>query len=300
MVNSPHEAHHRSFQEFPELFSRAFGLLGLPDPGPSSVDVLNCDVTEVKPLERRVDTLLRLACADGHTYLLVVESQTKKDPGKARSWGYYLSYLANKYPKDHPVLLVLCRDHQTARWAAGPFQVGHRARANLHVTPFVLGPNNVPVITDVERAAADLPLAVFSALTHSNDRRIDDILDVLATALKKAPEDDRTALCAELTAIGLADSPSADLWRTLMGTGLFESRSWLAEGFRDQGRVQTHVEKLLQVLDTRHIPLTETQRERIVSCKDSELLNRWFVRAVTAGCAEEVFEAAGGEGTSGG
>ncbi|UNS98719.1 hypothetical protein MMF93_21345 [Streptomyces tubbatahanensis] len=85
-----------------------------------------------------------------------------------------------------------------------------------------------------------------------------------------------------------------------MGTGLFESRSWLAEGFRDQGRVQTHVEKLLQVLDTRHIPLTETQRERIVSCTDSELLNRWFVRAVTAGCAEEVFEAAGGEGAAGG
>ncbi|NLU66610.1 hypothetical protein [Streptomyces sp. HNM0574] len=48
MVNSPHEAHHRAFQEIPELFSRAFRLLGLPDPGPASATELNCDVTELK------------------------------------------------------------------------------------------------------------------------------------------------------------------------------------------------------------------------------------------------------------
>ncbi|WP_052863931.1 hypothetical protein [Streptomyces niger] len=295
MVKAQHEAHHRAFQEIPQLFRRAFDLLELPDPGDAEVTVLPCDVTEFQPVERRVDTLLHLKCPDGRVYLLIVEAQSKKDPEKALNWAYYLSYLGSRYkkhrPVHHPVLLVVCRDKQTADWAAGPFPLGLPGKPNLLVSPFVLGPDNVPVITDVTRAAADLPLAVFSALTHSADDRIGEILEILATALKKAP-DDSTTLYAELTASGLDNSPAAALWRQLMGTRLFDfqnSTTWVAEGFREQGRREARAEVLLRVLEVRDIPLTDDERERIASCQDSERLDLWFGRALIATTTNEVF-----------
>ncbi|MEO3762785.1 hypothetical protein [Streptomyces sp. B5E4] len=97
MVNSPHETHHRAFQQIPELFTSAFRLLDIPVPGEAVVTAIDSDVREVRPVERHVDTLLRLEFPGGHTYLLLVEAQTKPDKDKPDSWAYYLSYLRNRY-----------------------------------------------------------------------------------------------------------------------------------------------------------------------------------------------------------
>ncbi|MBO8193833.1 hypothetical protein ITI46_19515 [Streptomyces oryzae] len=291
MVNSTHEAHHRTFREFPGLYRRAFALLGLPDPGPTEAESLNCDLTEIQPVERRVDSLLRQRCADSRTYLLIVESQTKKDPAKARSWGYYLTYLASKHPEAHPMLLVVCRNRHTARWAKGPFRIGHGSQANLHVTPFVLGPEDVPAVKDVDQALEDLELAVLSAVTHIEDARIDDILEILATAMKKAPEEFPTELATELISAGLSGSPSADLWRNLMGALTLDpnSKTWLAEYYRELGRVESRKEDLLNLCAARGIPLSEEDTERITACEDLERLGRWVRKAGTAGTTEEIF-----------
>jgi len=58
MVGSSHEALH------------------VPFPEPREIAALNVDLTEIEPVERRVDTLLRAETDEG-TYLLVVESQGK-------------------------------------------------------------------------------------------------------------------------------------------------------------------------------------------------------------------------------
>ena len=299
MVKSPHETHHRVFRETPQLFRRAFDILGLPDPGDAEVTVVDCDVTEIQPIERRVDTLLHLKCADGRAYPLIIEAQSKKDPEKALSWAYYLSFLANKYKSHRAMLLVVCRDKVTADWAAGPFALGLPERPNLFVAPHVLGPDNVPVITDPTRAAADLPLAVFSALTHSADDRIGEILEALASALKQTSNDDDVTLYSELTASGLGDSPAADLWRHLMSTGLFDFRGFVAEGLRDEGREEgRRLEKvavLRRLMDAREMAFSEETWRRIASCEDLELLDLWFDRALTATTAAEVFDTPSGD-----
>jgi len=92
MVSSPHEAMHRIFQEHPDLFSRVSEVLGVDFGPPTSVTVLPTDLTEARPLERRVDTLLRLETEDDEPLLLAVEAQGKKDPDKPASWAYYASY----------------------------------------------------------------------------------------------------------------------------------------------------------------------------------------------------------------
>ncbi|AUH41000.1 hypothetical protein CXR04_12705 [Streptomyces sp. CMB-StM0423] len=323
MVNSPHETHHRAFQQIPELFTSAFRLLDLPVPDEAVVTAIDSDLTEVRPVERHVDTLLRLEFPDGDPYLLLVEAQTKRDPDKPDSWAYYLSYLRNRYGCQ-PILLVVCRDRATAHWASRPFRIGHPTHPNLTLTPLVLGPHNVPKITEYERAAADVPFAVFSAITHSNDPDAGAILKVLAEALHKTDDESRT-ICAELAASGLGGTPAAGIWRNLMETGLFSFRGFVAEGLREEGRVEGReegrvegraqgrkrgreegrsvgleeghrqgrvaegTEKLIRLLEVRGIPLSDDARLRITACDEPELLDLWFDRGITAATADEVF-----------
>ncbi|GHA79227.1 hypothetical protein GCM10010392_00620 [Streptomyces clavifer] len=119
---------HRIFQEDPGIFTGTFRTLGIPFPDPVAVSLLPTDLTETKPLERRVDTLLRVDTADGDGYLLAVEAQVRKDPAKHSSWTYYLAHLNAKYGIG-PVLLVVCQDESTARWAARPIRIGPPAVA---------------------------------------------------------------------------------------------------------------------------------------------------------------------------
>ncbi|MER6073245.1 hypothetical protein ABT187_31250 [Streptomyces sp. NPDC001817] len=74
MVTSTHEASHRIFQERPEILTPVFDLLGVPMSAKASVAVLSADVTEIQPLERRVDTVLRVEPSDGDHFLLAVET----------------------------------------------------------------------------------------------------------------------------------------------------------------------------------------------------------------------------------
>jgi hypothetical protein len=90
MVSSPHEVMHRIFQEDPGLFARTARALGIPFADPVSSELLPTDVTEVYPLERRVDTVLSLRTAGSEHYILAVEAQGKQDPDKPASWTYYL------------------------------------------------------------------------------------------------------------------------------------------------------------------------------------------------------------------
>ena len=93
MVTSAHEGLHRIFQERPEILGPVFGVLGVPFSAKATVDAVTTDVTETRPLERRVDTVLRIGPSDGEDFLLAIEAQSGKVASKARSWAYYVSYL---------------------------------------------------------------------------------------------------------------------------------------------------------------------------------------------------------------
>ncbi|NGO70744.1 hypothetical protein [Streptomyces boncukensis] len=295
MVKSPHEARHHVIREFPEILERAFSILDLPSTGSTDIEFPSCDLTEIRPVERRVDTLVRISCRDsGRKYLVLAESQSGKDEDKGRSWAYYLSYLANRYPNEHPLLLVMCDQERVAKWAMGPFHIGHGSRPNLTVTPFVTWPGNIPEVTDQERAAEDLPFAVFSVMTHVHGPRIGDILKTFAYALRKAED---PTIYADLVASAVAGTAAAEHWENLMAAGIFELNGPVAEGLREAGReagreegeVKRAAQCLLQALQKRGLRLTAEQSTRISDCHDLELLDRWFDRSLTATSVSEVF-----------
>ncbi|MET8799766.1 hypothetical protein ABZV91_25645 [Nocardia sp. NPDC004568] len=158
--------------------------------------------------------------------------------------------------------------------------------------PLVLGPGNVPVITDPAEAAADIPLTALSAITHAADPRINAILKALATALRGEDADD-LAIFGELTELGLGNTPAADIWRQLMTVDLSFFRSPTAERLRAEGRSEGRSEgiagSILRVLERRGLAVDDETRQRIRTCSDVEVLQCWLDRAVVAETADELF-----------
>ncbi|MQY11517.1 hypothetical protein SRB5_16360 [Streptomyces sp. RB5] len=288
MVSSSHEAMHQLFREDPGVFARTFRRLGLDFDDPSSVTVLPTDLTELKPLERRVDTLLRFDNPDGSSYLLAVEAQGKPDAAKPSSWAYYLAHLYAKYDVP-PVLLVVCNDIRTARWAETPFIIGPRQLKALTLRTLVLGPHNVPVVTDAAEATADIPLATLSAIVHARSVKVDAILQALASALHKQPDEDALPYI-EFIESGLGSVPAAvEIWRKLMAMDISMYQGETAQRLRAEGRVEDRIAVILEALDERGIELTDEDRRRVTTCTDYDTLLVWSRRTYTASSAAEVF-----------
>jgi hypothetical protein len=291
MVSSSHEAMHRIFQEDPGVFARTFRRLDLPFPDPVAVSLMPTDLTEIQPTERRVDTLLRIDTASGESHLLIVEAQGKKDPRKPSSWAYYVAHLREKYGIP-PVLLVTCQDKSTAEWAARPYTIGPSYWPTLTLRALVLGPHNVPLITDPSAAARDIPLATLSAITHAKDPNAPAILKALAVALKTIDEE-TARIFAELTELGLGKALAAETWRHLMAVDLSFFRSETSQRLRAEGRAEGRAEDILLILTERGLDIPDTARERITTCTDLDTLRTWLTRAVTADAAEDLFTEAG-------
>ncbi|MEU0503708.1 hypothetical protein [Nocardia sp. NPDC005998] len=283
MVSSQHEAMHRLFQHDPGTFARAFRALGLPFPEPLEVLLLSTDLTEPAPVERRADTVLRVSSAQGQ-FLLLVEAQSKHDPTRPAAWAYYVAFLHAKYVLPI-VLLVVCQDRVAASWARGPLPIGMPQWTSLTVHPLVLGPHNVPPVTEVEVAASDIPLATLSAITHAKEECAGAILETLAAALRSTGGTPEHNIFAELTELGLGDSPAADIWRKLMSLDLSFFRSPTSQAMRAEVRANY----ILRVLDRHGIPVSDEIRTRVLTCTDNAILDQWFDRALTATDAIDLF-----------
>ncbi|WP_324789162.1 hypothetical protein [Streptomyces sp. H51] len=303
MVTQAHEGMHRIFQERPEVLAPVFGVLGFPFSAKATVDAVTTDVTEARPLERRVDTVLRIGPSDGEDFLLAIESQSKRVPGKEASWAYYVAFLQAKYGL--PVLLlVVCQDRATAKWAAGPFDCGTRDWTAQRTYPLVVGPDNLPVIIDARTAAKNLPLAVLSALAHARSTDCGAILEAISSALQELQETDpeTAGYFFDFLEINLGNTPAGEQWKEIMsfvsyfpGRGTVRETAYLegkAEGKIEgkiEGKAEDRASLILRVLELHGVPVPEDVRERIASCTDLDVLARWFDRSLTATAAEELF-----------
>ncbi|WP_329066705.1 hypothetical protein [Streptomyces sp. NBC_01429] len=227
---------------------------------------------------------------------VAIEAQGRRDDDKATSWAYYVAYLQAKY-KLPVLLLVVCRDRSTATWAAGPFECGARGWTALSTHPLVLGPDNVPVITDASVAARDLGMAAFSAMTHSGSRDAPAILEALARALR-ATDVKSAEYYGDLLDIGLADSEDREKWRDMMtfvthfpGRGTLREEAYL-EGKAEakaEAKVEARAEMVLRLLDLRALPVSDDIRARVTDCTDLATLDMWFERALNVAEAEALF-----------
>ncbi|MET8874878.1 hypothetical protein [Nocardia sp. NPDC004604] len=140
-------------------------------------------------------------------------------------------------------------------------------------------------MTEVAVAASDIPLATLSAITHAKEECAGAILETLAAALRSTGGTPEHNIFAELTELGLGDSPAADIWRKLMSLDLSFFRSPTSQAMR----AEVGANYILRVLDRHGIPVSDEIRTRVLTCTDNALLDQWFDRALTATDAIDLF-----------
>ncbi|HSN99401.1 MAG TPA: hypothetical protein VLS89_13990 [Candidatus Nanopelagicales bacterium] len=272
--------------------------LGQALPRFSAARVESADLAEVAPVDRRADLVLVLT-DENHRPVqsIVVEVQLNPDPDKPYIWLVYLGQ-ARAQHRCPTLLLVVTIDEKMVRWCSRPIETGH---PGLTLTPLVLGPEGVPVVTDPEQARVAPELAVLSAMAHGRGEAGEAIGRAFWAAVVGL-EEDRRAVYWDLMLSSLHEAARRWLEEKMRGYE-FQSefaRTYVAKG-REEGKLEgklegikegslnTEARAVLIVLEARGLEVPPDVRERVLGSTDLAELERWLRRAAVVGEARELF-----------
>ncbi len=268
-----------------ELLQR---VLDTPLPEFTDARLEGGDFPDIDPTEYRADAVIALTSNGTTALAIVVEAQLRPDPGKPWSWPVYLTTLRARL-RCAVVLLVVCPSNRTAAWCRTPIPLA----PGCVLTPVVIGPTEVPVITDPASALENPEMTVLSAITHRNDDARDKILSVVASTIVDVPNGE---MYIDLV-MAVLPKAARDMLETLMSTGTYEYKSEFARRYYDRGEAQGEArgeargeaKTLLKVLRHR-FSVPDSVAQRVEGCTDIEQLDTWTDRALSADTLDEVFE----------
>jgi hypothetical protein len=244
------------------------------------------DLTEIQPAEYRADVVVVLHDGDVPVQVVIVEVQLAVDPRKRFSWPAYVavSRAIHGCPAD---LLVVAPEPAVAGWCAEPIETG---APGFVLSPRVLHRRAVPVVTDPGEAARRPELGVLSALAHGEGDEGGAIAAAVLPAIRGL-DDNRVRLYYDLVYNSLNEGARRAL-ETMMKGYEYQSdfaRKYVAQG-RAEGRTEEAARNLLTVLRARGIEVPDAVRERILSQKDPERLERWLEKAAVASAVAAVLD----------
>jgi len=259
-------------------------LFGIKVPDYHHARALPTDARVVVPPAYHADgTLLYCDAADQPVLAVVLEVKRNWDRSKRWSLKLYVAQLEAELDVN-VALLVYCPDPVIARWYRGMFE---SEGLNLQLRPFVVTPDEVSLVVDVELARANPALAVFSAICHGGDADVDTAFPALAEALRVlGPK--KAVLYYDVVLAGLSPEPRAR-WEAYMSSAVgSEFHSELLREADARGRAVGEGRAVLTVLDARGVSVPGAVREQVLACTDLSQLDTWLRRAVTAVTADEV------------
>lgn len=281
MPSHLHETLVRMVRERPAMVADLLRTaLGSPVPSFSHASTSSGELTAQPPVEYRADAVVALYPADpratGPVHAVVVEVQLSPKRAKRRSWPVYVSTVHARM-KCPVTLLVLCASRSIARWCAKPIVIGERC---LVLRPTVLGPEQIPVVTDIEVARRMPELAVLSTIAHVNEAEPEPVFTAMFAALDKInPDDARLYYDLILTVLSSTAQKSLE---TFMSTSTHPFRSDFARKYYDLGEVKGHSTAILTILSARGVEVPAEARELITACTDHAQLETWLRQAAHA------------------
>jgi len=275
----------------PQLLTSAFGL---DLPAYDAARLEPGDFTDLIPTEYRADAVVTLtAPSSGPTtaavLAVIVEVQLGKDAGKRWSWPVYLASLRARL-RCPTVLLIVCADDATSAWCARGIDLGH---PGFVLTPLVLGPGRIPVVTDLDQARRTPEVTVLSVMAHGTnpaDPHHEELLAALLDALDAvhAIDQSRSLLYFEVVAAALPAAVRSHL-EVLMSASTYEFQSDFARRHFAKGEAQGEAHAVLEFLNARGVDVPESARTRIAACTDLDTLGTWIRRAATATSVDDLF-----------
>jgi hypothetical protein len=261
-------------------------VLGLSLPAYTEARIASADLTEIQPAEYRADVVVVLLDRDVPVRVIIVEVQLAVDSQKRLSWPAYVT-VSRAVHGCPAALLVVAPDPVVAGWCAEPIETGV---PGFVLRPPVLRRTAVPVVTDPGEAARRPELGVLSVLAHGETEQGATIAAAVLPAIQGV-DDDRLRLYCDLVYNSLNKAARRALEAMMKG---YEYQSDFAKKYVAQGRAEGRTEEaarnLLTVLRVRGLVVPEADRERILSEKDPERLERWLEKAAVAASVAAVLD----------
>jgi hypothetical protein len=299
MPSPRHETLVELFRHRPQLL---LVLLALVDPTlvPDIPDAVMVpapgEIAGVHHAQHRADLVLHCmapgTARPGHAFIL--EVQLAPDPDKHFTWPMHAAGIGAR--ERCPVTLVaLTLDQRTARWAAAPRSL--RIGGPAVVAPVVIGPAQIPRITELAEARALPELAVLSAAAHGRTCGAEHIAHAALLACA-ALDTLHHALYADFVVACLGPEarralevimplphfvPQSDIGKQIYAEGR-------SEGLKE-GRSEALRGLLVKLLTRRFGPLTEVAMSRIQGA-EPDLLELWGERLLSASSLDDVFTGA--------
>lgn len=284
---------------------------GVEVPPHDAVTPVGESLGDALPRELRADGVLRLDHRGEAVLAVVIEVQLDLDGRKLFTWPAYLVG-ARLRGSCEALVIVVTADRAVATWARAPIHLG----PGSVMQPLVLGPDEVPELTDFDEAMRQPALAALSAVVHSRHADparaalivatlhklgalgvlkgsdlnvyIEVTYELLSKAAKKEfamltlPPDYeyKTPWLRELQKKAIAEGLAAG-----HATGVAEGRATgLIEGRATglvAGKAEGKAEGVLAVLQARGLAPTDGQRAALFAITDLDELDRLLRAAVT-------------------
>lgn len=291
MPSAIHEALVLLFQSNPGLAAILLGeVLGIELPPYADVRDASSSFSEMKPPEYRADTVVQLVDESGKPALsVIVEVQLAVKEKKRRDWLAYTASAERQLGRDACVLVVT-PDAAVARWAQKPTSFGLVST----FTPLVIGPEQVPLLTDPEEAKRRPFLAVLSAVAHGQDELEQAIAAASLARDAIVPLADGDVYF-DLIKATLSEA-ARKAFEMLPATYEYQDESLRRsfhkgqESGRMEGRTEGIAHSVVLLLRARGIELSPENEARIVACHDAEQLDRMLIKAASLQSVAELFE----------
>jgi hypothetical protein len=273
-----HEALLLLFRNRPELAAELLrDALGVELPAYTEARIESAELTDIEPAARYADLVVLLV--DGKPVLgIVVEVQLAADEDKPFTWPVYVTNLRARI-RCQVELLVIAPDPKVATWAARPIRLGERGTFSA----FVVGPEGVPIVDDLDRATRAPELAVLSAVAHGHGP-VDDAVRLAVVAAQASAQAGASHFPVYYDLIISALSAAArKAFEMLPQQYEYQDKS-LRRSFSD-GQAKA----IIAVLEARGIGVSDKQRERIFASTDFAQLDRWVRKAAIIKSTDELF-----------
>ncbi|WP_437304496.1 hypothetical protein [Sorangium sp. So ce388] len=284
MPSVTHEALVELFKNRPRLAAEMLqDALGHPVPAFAEARVTSSDLTEIVPADRRADVIVVLLVGEQQqpAMAIVVEVQLGVDPDKPYVWPVYVVQTRARH-RCPTRLLVVAIEAEIARWCSRPIDTGH---PGLILTPLVLGPAGVPVVTDAEQAKAAPEVVVLSAMAHGQEET-GEAIGAAFLAAAAGLDQERRDLYADVVLSSLNAAARRTL-EAMMKSG-YQYQSEFARSYVAKGQIEAKAQAVLAFLDARGLEVPADVRERVLASTDLAELDRWIRRAAVVSDAREL------------
>jgi len=284
MPSIDHEALVELFRSNPALAGVLLALIGGIRTAAGKGRVVDSNLTVLPPHQWRPDLVL-IHGEGEQKQAVIVEVQLSRDSDKAESWPEYITATRRRHHCP-ACLLVVAGDTAMARWCARKLETGH---PGFDLRPIVVGPQQLPPLTDPELARRCPELAILSTFLH---RRTQYAVDAAVAAAHATAElDERHAIpYNDLIVRWLAPEVRPAFEEKIMSfPDNYVCQSDFAKKHQAKGRTEGRAASVLTVLRSRGLSVEAEHEERIRTCGDVEQFDRWLQRVASVSSPDELF-----------